>query len=405
LIGRPASILCLLAAFAAGTGAAQRRPALTERGLDSLRLATGVDSVDAESYYRYGLGLWEKRRYDQADTAFRRALHFQPAHAGAHLALGALPYSRGSRYLTDLPGRIGRDSILPFLMAVQRHSRDAYLNDPTVDLASLRFLKEDELVPSQSGRLCFGMYCFGLAVDPKWLRPARKGVRFLVNGEADSAFTLMAAALNKRRPDEFVPDDFIWYFALSADRSGHPADAANAFRALAQRATRSEGDETRIGVSPRSRPMYLLLYGMASDRAGNVAVARAALREALLVDLTLYQAHSRLAEIAESQGDVEEAIAERRSAIGIAPEIGRLHIELGITLLQAGRTAEAKEALAEAVALAPWDPVAQLFLFQAAVGLNDRPTATRALESLERFAPVRNREQVAAARARLAELP
>jgi Tfp pilus assembly protein PilF len=385
--------------------AAQRRQGLTDRGLDSLRVAAGIDSVDAESWYHYGLGLWEKRRYDQADTAFRRALHFQPAHAGAHLALGALPFGRGSRYLTDLPGRIGRDSLLPFLVAVQRHSRDAFLNDPTVDLASLRFLDDAELVPSQTERLCFGIYCLGRAVDPKWYRPARKGVRFLVVGQADSAYLLMSVALAKRRQDEFVPDDFIWYYALAADRSGHPAEAANGFRALAQRATRRESDEPEIGVSPRSRPMYLLLYGMASDRAGSVAVARAALREALLVDLTLYQAHSRLAEIAEAEGDVELAITERRSAIAIAPEIGRLHVDLGITLLQAGRTAEAKAALSEAVAIAPWDPAAQLFLFQTALGLADRPTATQALAALERYAPVRNREQVAEARTRLAELP
>jgi Tfp pilus assembly protein PilF len=144
---------------------------------------------------------------------------------------------------------------------------------------------------------------------------------------------------------------------------------------------------------------------MASDRAGSPAVAKAALREALLIDLTLYQAHSRLAEIAEAQGQVEEAIDERRSAIGIAPDIARLHVELGITLLQAGRPAEAKDALAEAVAIAPRDPVAQLFLFQAAMMLADRPTATRALAALEISAPARNREQVADARVRLAELP
>jgi Tfp pilus assembly protein PilF len=151
--------------------------------------------------------------------------------------------------------------------------------------------------------------------------------------------------------------------------------------------------------------MYLLLYGMAEDRAGGAAVAQAALRDALLVDLTLYQAHSRLADIAEAQGDVEEAIAERRSAIAIAPEIGRLHVDLGITLLQAGRTQEAKEALTEAVELAPWDPVAQLFLFQSALTLSDRATATQALAALERYAPLRNHEQVAEARSRLAELP
>jgi Tfp pilus assembly protein PilF len=385
--------------------AGQWRPGLSARGLDSLRQATLRDSVDAEAHFRYGMGLWEKRRYDAADTAFRRALTFQPTHAGAHVALGVLPFGRGDRYLWDLPRRITPDSLRRFFIDVDRHSRDAFLYDPTVDLTPLRFVPDERLVPDNSGMICFGGLCFRTVPDRKWWKPTRKAARLLVTGHPDSAFAHLDAALATRDSGEVISDDFIWFYALAADRSGHPAEAAAGFRELAQRATRRESDRQTIGVSPRSRPMYLLLYGMASDRAGNVAVARAALREALIADLTLFQAHSRLADIAEARGETAEAIEERRSAIAIAPELVRLDVDLGISLLQMGRTAEAREAFASASARAPWDPVAQLFLFQAAVTLQDRPVAERSLQALELYAPLRNREQVAEARRRLGELP
>jgi tetratricopeptide (TPR) repeat protein len=405
-VSRPRHLSLLAAALlAASPVAAQWRPGLTDRGLDSLRQATLRDSVDAEAQFRYGMGLWEKRRYDAADTAFRRALTFQPTHAGAHVALGVLPYGRGDRYLFDLPRRVGADSLVRFFQDAARHSRDAFLYDPTVDLAPLRFVPDERLVPDNGGLVCFGGLCFRTTADRKWWRPTRKAARLLVTGQADSAYTVLRGALATRDSGEVVSDDFVWYYALAADRTGHPAEAADGFRELAQRATRRESDRTTIGVSPRSRPMYLLLYGMASDRAGSLAVARAALREALLADLTLFQAHSRLAEIAEAQGEPEEAIAERRSALAIAPEVARLEVDLGISLLQMGRTAEARDAFASAAGRAPRDPVAQLFLFQAALTLQDRPLAERSLEALERYAPLRNRDQVAEARRRLGELP
>jgi Flp pilus assembly protein TadD len=113
----------------------------------------------------------------------------------------------------------------------------------------------------------------------------------------------------------------------------------------------------------------------------------------------------RLADMAEMAGAIDEAVTERHRAITAAPEVARLYTDLGVTLLQAGRTAEARDALTESVIRAPYDPAAQLFLFQAAVALGDRGTAERAMHALELFAPRRNRDQVAEARQRLAGLP
>lgn len=398
-------LVALLLGVATGGAAAQARGRLTDRGLDSLRAAVQVDSVDAEAYYRLGLGLWEKRKYDQADTAFQRALHFQPWHAGAHLALGALPFGRGGRYRFDLPGRVGADSARAIYRGAALHTRLAYLYDPAVDLTPLRFLSDDELVPDGGGRVACGEGgCVFYYRDPKWVRPVRRAYRLLVTGQADSAYALLMTAYHGRQAAEIVPDEFVWSLALAADRTGHAVEAADGYRELAQRATRRER-AAAIDPTPQGRDLFLMLYGLASDRAGQTAVARAALREALVADLTLFQAHVRLADLAEMAGAVDEAVTERHRAITAAPGIARLYTDLGVTLLQAGRTAEARDAFTEAVIRAPYDPAAQLFLFQAAVTLGDRGTAERAMHALELFAPRRNRDQVADARQRLAALP
>lgn len=391
-----ASALLVLAAVTPAAG--QWRQGLTARGLDSLRQAVRVDSVDAEAYYRLGLGLWEQRRYDAADSAFQRAVHFAPWHAGAHLALGNLPYGRGGRFLFDIRTRLRPDSLRTYFTTALMHTRAAFLSDPLLDLSPFRFIEDDQLVPQGGGWLCFSGICVLMSRDTRWPRPTRRAVRQLVLGRADSAYTTLREALAHRHPDEVLPDDFIWYFALAADRSGHPDEAADGFRELAQRASRRDAGAFIIGPAVRERSLLLVMYGMASERAGRTAVARAAFQEALVADLTIPEAHARLADIAEGNGDLEEALQERRAAIDLTPESGRLHLDLGITLLQAGRTAEARDALAEAAIRLPWDPGTQMFLFQAAMAMHDLPTAERALASLELFAPQRNREQVESAR-------
>ena len=399
----PALLLLLLAATPA---AAQRRERLSDRGLDSLRLATTIDSVDAESWYRYGLGLWEHRRFDAADSAFQRALRFQPWHGGAHLALSFLPFGRGDRYLFDLEGRVGRDSALAILRTAVAHRAAARLGEVRLDLSALRFLRDDELVPD-SREIRIGGVTFRSWFVIPGLQAMRKAMRQLIDDRPDSAFTLLTQALARRRPDEGMTNGFIELYADAAYRSGRYEAAAQGYRELAQRATRREQSQGRehFAGPVNERALYLLLYGLAVAETGQHAVARAALREALVADLTLYQAHARLAELAESDGDVEGAIAERQSAVALAPENARAYLDLGITLLQAGRPRPAVQALTEAVARVPWDPGSQLFLFEAALAAQDRATAERALASLELFAPRRNREQVDDARRRLAELP
>lgn len=399
--------LCLVAGPAAG----QRRHGLTDRGLDSLRQDVAIDSVDAQSWYRLGLGLWEKHQYDGADSAFRQALHFQPWHAGAHLALGILPAARGGRYLQDLPDRVGRDSAWALIRAAFRHQADAKVSDPRVDLSPLAFLNDDELIPSttvSSSAIVINGIRLSSYYDTPALKPMRRALRALIEQHPDSAFDLLAAALAARRADQLMNDQFIDLYATAALRAHHPDAAANGYRELAQRAARREAAAhgslpVDLGPAANARGHFLLLYGMAQVEAGHGDLARAAFHEALLTDITLYQAHAQLADLAEADGDLDGALAERQAAISVAPETARPYLDLGITLLQAGRAREAEGALTDAAQRLPWDPGIQLFLFQAAMATGDRVVAKHALDALDLFAPRRNRDQVAEAHRRFDE--
>lgn len=391
--------------------AGQAPRGLTDRGLDSLRQDVAIDSVDAQSWYRLGLGLWEKHKFDAADSAFQRALHFQPWHAGAHLALGTLPGARGSRYLQDLPDRIGHDSTLAFLRATLRHLADATVSDPRVDLSPLGFLSDEELISSRTASstafVINGMR-FQSFYDTPALKPMRRAMRALIEQHPESAYAGLAAALAARRPDQVMTDQFIDLYATSALRAGHPDAAANGYRELAQRAGRREAaahgsPSVDLGPLFNARGDALLLYGIAEAEAGHPDVARAAFHEALLTDVTLYQAHARLADLAEAEGDLDGALAERQAAIAVTPETARPYLDLGITLLQAGRAREAEDALTDAAQRLPWDPGIELFLFQAAMATGDRVVAQHALDALDLFAPRRNHDQVVDAHQRFAQ--
>src|SRR5258705_13927822 len=128
-----------------------------------------------------------------------------------------------------LPRRIPAASFRKFIIGTSRQTRDALLSDPLVDLTPLRFL-DDEALVSDRGRLaCIQQLCFVMAGHSRWLRPMRVGARYLVRGLADSAFQVFSAAMATRDSGATLPDDFIWYFALSADRSGHPDLAMDGF--------------------------------------------------------------------------------------------------------------------------------------------------------------------------------
>ena len=401
---RSMGVLCrLLPLLIAAPLSAQSPPA--EPPVDSLRLWAARDSLDSRAYFDLGMGLWSRHRYDEADTAFQRALTLSPHYAEPHLALALLPFGRGERYLNDLSHRVSADSIHGLLQNSSRLYREAYLLDPLVDPRILRYLGVDELVPRYGEVEFQGGIVLSTAV-PWWEGKTKRGVRYLVDGQYDSSFTVLDQVLHAREMSQgaALPDIFIWYYGLTAAHVAKYDLAADAFQELARRAFRRQNADPDW-VLPTSRADYLYLYAVMSARYGNLGLAIPAFQETLAANFGLFEAHSRLADIQEDRGDVDGAITERRRAVDVSPETGELHLDLGVTLLGAGRAAAAESAFVDAARLLPNDPGAQQFLANTALQLGDSAVARRALERFVAVAPARYAEQVAQARRTLAGLP
>lgn len=390
----------LLTIILAGPLAAQGRP-IRRDSLRTLEAVARRDSLDPIAIFELGRGLWQRRKFIRADSAFRRTLRLAPDHPGAHLALSVLPYVRGERYYFDTLRLLPPDSLEGLVLAIERHARHAYLTDPLVDLSVFRSVGAEVLVPSIRRR------AGSARIDPWWMGRTRRGVRHLIEGRPDSALREFDRLRDSREVVErgrYLPDLVVWYYALAAGRLGRFDRAAAGFRELAQRMYRWE-QVAPEWVAPGSRALMLYYYGVMSDRSGRPDIARAAFEEALVTDISLYQAHTRLADLAEGRGEHELGLEERRRAIEVSPETGRLHYDLGVSLLRAGRPIQAESAFVRAAELLPYDPDTHYRLAEAARRNGDRSRERAALERFLVLSPPRNVEQVAAARGRLGVLP
>lgn len=393
----------LLALAVTAPASAQRAPA--EPPLDSLVRWARQDPFDARAAYALGMGYWRRHRYEKADSAFQRAIRLAPHYAEPHLAAALLPYGRGSRHLTDLAHRIPADSMEALTRGWARLRREAYLLDPFVDPRILRHLSIDQLVPRRTlGETDPGSL---LAPGPLWWEaPLKRGVTALVAGRADRAYPLLDGVLNapRMRQGATLPDLFVWYYGLAAAHVGLFDNAAAAFLELSQRAYRRQ-TATPDQVLPRERADLLYLYGVMAERAGRPEVAVAAFQEALEADLGLSQAHARLADIHESRDELDRAIIERTRAVEMDPGSAKLHLDLGRTLLRAGRPAAAESAFVDAARLLPDDAEILSTLATTALGNGHAEVAKSALVRFILVAPARARADVEAARTRLAGLP
>ena len=397
-------LVVLFACATATVAVAQRAPA--EPPLDSLHAWARRDSLDAQAYFALGMGYWSKKRFDQADSAFRRAMTLAPSFAEPRLAMALLPYGRPDRYLSDIyNGPNGRDSLIAVVRQSARYYREAYLSDPLVDPRILRYLGIDALVPRVNRIEAANGIIFSLGV-PWWEGRTRRGVKALVEGRPEEAFTALDEVIKSRQIQEgaVLPDMFVWYYGIAAAHAAKYDRSAAAFRELAQRAhRRQEADPD--WVLPTARADYLYFYAVMSEQAGNVGVAIPALGEALAADLGLFQAHSRLADIHEARGQVDDAIAERQRAVDTSPETGQLELDLGVTLLQAGRPIPAESAFVRAATLLPNDAGALQFLARTAMQNGNPAVARPALERFLLVAPARYEVQKGEARSLLAQLP
>jgi len=154
------------------------------------------------------------------------------------------------------------------------------------------------------------------------------------------------------------------------------------------------------GVADEYRYVLAYITQRANDPNGAVALYQ----DALTVDLGLYPAHSRIADIYEGARMWPQAIEARRHAINANPDDAGLHLGLGVTLAKAGRLAEAEGALAHALELNPRESRAAYYL---GIVRQQQGKSAEARSTFERFialAPSRYARQIDDATQRLAAL-
>ena len=92
---------------------------------------------------------------------------------------------------------------------------------------------------------------------------------------------------------------------------------------------------------------------LAHHRAGRMAEAAAAYREAIRLQPDDADSHNNLGTVLKEQGRLDEAIACYRQALALLPDAAEPHYNLGVALSAQNRTAEAIDAYSEALRRQP----------------------------------------------------
>jgi Tfp pilus assembly protein PilF len=142
---------------------------------------------------------------------------------------------------------------------------------------------------------------------------------------------------------------------------------------------------------------------MIHGHAGNLDAAKDAFGRALSEDLTFYQAHLRLAEIAMGRGDTTTALGEFDQAAQLRPNDGMVRFEYGVALLRAKKFAEGEAQLRKTTELEPYFAMG---FYDLALALDLQGKKHEAIEPYKMFvarAPQSAQTQIEIAKARSAQ--
>lgn len=383
--------LPLLAALAIGTPLSAQvrlKPGVTVR---SLELAAARDSNDPATLYDLALGYWSKRRWDDVERALNATLAIEPRNASALLALAHLPYARRPRLWEEEDAGNVPPEWQAALIKRDRYVRLAFQIDPLVDLQIVGAVAPDEssLLHGRGGASLAQTLSVGLAT--------------FRTGQYDQAyawFNRFARLLGEGGDSARVPGFVYLYRGLAAAHLNDFPSAIRDFQTL--HAVKEDDALGNYGVDP-VLDTYVLAWLTAHQ--GRFDEAIALYQEALSQDLGLWMAHVQLAAIFDGRRDWGNAIHERRLAVVADPEDPSLLLDLGITLSEAGRAAEADSVLTRAEAGLPRNYRVPYFQGMVALQLQ-RPEAARA--AFRRFlalVPSRYGDQITEVRARLDSIP
>ena len=343
------------------------------------------DSNDAAVHYNLALGYWSKHRWDDAGASLQHAVAIDPRFASGYLALAFLPQASGA-YWTEhvivlrggwrLVYYTAPDSVV---REFDRLYRRALMIEPLVDI---RIQVATESRGGHIDRFDKALYAYN---DGKW-------------DEAYERFgALIADSADYRGEKARLYEQILWYHGLAAARQQKFAEGMEDLRRLVARSERRETSDTLYRWPLRTNEYrYTLAY--LTQRAGDPNAAVRIYEEALTNDLGLYMAHVRVGDIYEAAGMFDQAITARRNALNANPDDPSLLVDLGKTLANAARWAEAEPPLVESANANPRDPRVPFYLGLVFESLGRKDDARAAFTRFIEMAPSRYERQIAVAK-------
>jgi len=381
----------LVAAYACLTSPIAAQKLEVNTALASLEEAARRDSNDAAAQYNLALGYWSKRKWDQVDSALQRALTIDPRFASAYLALAFLPHASG-KFWKERIVVMGGGWELHFYSApdsvvreFDRLYRRAFMIEPLVDI---RIQVATEYRGGHIDAFDRALYAYN---DGKW-------------EDAYERFGALIGDSTRYRAERGkLYEQILWYHALAAARLQKFADGIGDLHRLVTRSENREASDTVYRWPLRTNEYrYTLAY--LTQRAGDPNGAVRLYQDALTNDLGLYMAHVRVGDIYEAAGMFDQAIAARRNALNANPDDPSLLLDLGKTLANAARWAEAEQPLTESAAANPRDPRVPFFLGLVLERLGRKDEARAAFTRFIAIAPSRYERQIVVAKQHLAAL-
>jgi tetratricopeptide (TPR) repeat protein len=349
------------------------------------KLEAGVDTNDWAAYYEYGTRYLQKFP-ERAYGAFYWATRLAPWSAdplfAQWVAFHMRDLSRFQRYLDD-------DRKVLEAPDVQRSdslARLAFLRNPFVHRAMEMALYD--ALPGRWG---------GDVLSRAWLAYA--------NQKLDNALQLFGRAISEK-PDKYHRLRHIRAVLFVAKQQ---FDSAHAEMTALLDKTRQLDEQALVHVY-ESKAFYEYAIGRLELARGDQRAAREAFERALTEDLAYGPGHVWLATIAESRGDTASAMASYAQAVDLAPTDPIYRYQYAVALMKAHRTEEGLAQINHAIALEPFyadsyifkavahDQLGQIdsaraayqtYLVHAARNAENRARAHRRLAALDSVAPTR----------------
>lgn len=353
------------------------------------------DSCDAAAHYNVGLAYWNEKRWDDADSAFHRAIRIDPQMAAPYMALYVLPYARRGSLLQEVEeGRIPIEWQKP-VEESDRMYRHAVLIDPLVDARLLDVIMPRNALYEEEIKDELGEYG-----EDYWI-----GFDMYRAGRFDDAFARFDRVMQQTKGRDLW-NTLVYYHGLSAAHTARYDDAVRDFQGLLDRSLQAEKSrkDSTFNVPLRTNE-YRYLVAVMLDLNGKPNDAITLYREAAQNDIGLYMAHVRLAAIYETHNMLAQAVRERQEAVNAAPDDPSLLYDLGGTQAKSGDWAGAEKTLEQAAEANPHDARVAYRLGIVKQQLNKPAEAKSAFTRFLAIAPSRYAQVIADAKQRVASLP